>query len=395
MPPQCTARSTGPSLALTLALGLGALSCTPAARAETAATQAAIGLLGWNLVSPELAAVAAASPLVWNGLINSFTPFLTPYASAMRTLALTPAPTLHPSAQAPQALPAGSQPLANSYSQVISFGDSMSDTGNMFKVTTDLTGWGLPMAPNQAGRFSNGPVVLEVMSNQLSRPLLNHAFGGGQSGKGGLVPVYGLQIGLLKQVQDYTQNLGLFKLADARALYVLWTGPDDYYQGSNIYLGSTTLAITANIRQALTTLYQRGARNFFVPMMPDLSITPSAREHEKYQANYLSNAKARSSELAASVTAMLKDFAKQYPLAKVRTFDTYSYSQTQVAKAAAEGINVTDPCYDPPFMGLPGPVCAEPDKHLFWDMNHPTAAGAQVIGAAFAQAAVGAALPSR
>ena len=87
-------------------------------------------------------------------------------------------------------------------------------------------------------------------------------------------------------------------------------------------------------------------------------ITPSAREHEKYQAHYLSNAKARSSELAASVTAMLKDFAKQYPLAKVRTFDTYSYSQTQVAKAAAEGINVSDPCYDPPFMGLPGPVCA-------------------------------------
>ena len=74
---------------------------------------------------------------------------------------------------------------------------------------------------------------------------------------------------------------------------------------------------------------------------------------------------------------------------------TGMFSQTQVAKAAAEGINVSDPCYDPPFMGLPGPVCAEPDKHLFWDMNHPTAAGAQVIGAAFAQAAVGAALPSR
>ena len=31
--------------------------------------------------------------------------------------------------------------------------------------------------------------------------------------------------------------------------------------------------------------------NFFVPLMPDLSITPSAKLHEKFQSNYMKNAR--------------------------------------------------------------------------------------------------------
>jgi hypothetical protein len=179
---------------LGLALGLSGLGLHAPVRAETSDTLAAVALLGWNLASPELAAVPAVSPFVWNGLIDSFAPFLSPYSEAMRKLALTSAPTLKPRPQAPQ--PSGPT-LNNAYSQVVSFGDSMSDTGNMHQVTTQLTGWGLPMAPNDRGRFSNGPVVLEVMANALNKPLLNYAFGGGQSGRGGLVPVFGLQIGML------------------------------------------------------------------------------------------------------------------------------------------------------------------------------------------------------
>jgi outer membrane lipase/esterase len=103
----------------------------------------------------------------------------------------------------------------------------------------------------------------------------------------------------------------------------------------------------------------------------------------------------RSAELATSMTAMLKAFAKQYPSAQIRTFETYTYSQTRRAQAASEGMNVTEPCYTPTVMGLPGPVCANPDAYLFWDTQHPTAAASLVIGTDFAKAAVAAALPSR
>jgi phospholipase/lecithinase/hemolysin len=380
--------------AVVLALsGTSLITALPAQAQTTSPVVITAGQLAGVVLTPKLMAALATSPKTWQSLIDLALPFMTPYAEEMRQLALKQAPTLKPVASQPNP---PTNIVSNSYSQVVSFGDSMSDTGNMFEVTKALGGTGLPTAPNDRGRFSNGPVVLEAMSNALNRPLLNYAFGGAQSANGNLVPVYGMQVGMLKQIQNFLSNQGSATTSvDAKALYVLWTGPDDYYAASNIFVKATGTTITANIRQGMVNLYQRGARNFFVPLMPDLSITPSATEHNKTLTDYKSNAKLRSGELAASVTAMLQAFAKQYPLAKVRTFDTYTYSQTRMAQAATEGINVTTPCYTPPFMGLPGPVCSDPDQHLFWDTNHPTAAGSLVIGTAFAGATVAAALPSR
>ena len=382
-------RATGAGL-----LAACALATAPHAAHADLADQigGAAVMAAWSLMSPQLCGVAALDNDVWLALLGTGTPFLNPYASNMRKLALTPAPRLYPQPEPP--LPS-TRLLPNGYTQVISFGDSMSDTGNMLKVTNDLSGWKLPMEPNWQGRFSNGPVVLEVMASQLGRPLLNYAFGGGQSGRGGLVPVYALQIGVLTQVDNYLDNLGAQRPADPQALYVIWTGPDDLYEGANIYKPWVVDQVSANVRTAMLKLYQRGARQFFVPQMPDLSITPSARSHDRVQAGYISAARKRSAELAASLQKMLAAFAKQYPQAQVRTFATYSYSQQQAAQGARDGYNVIDPCYTPPFMGLPGPVCADPDQHLFWDENHPTAAGSRVIGTDFATAAVGAPLPSR
>lgn len=378
-----------------IALGVAVLGATAPAQALTADPLAfTIFTAGDVLITPELVfTVAAAGPKTWKTLIELGVPFMVPYAETTRQLALNKAPTLKP-VSTPANPPAVTYPTA--YSQTISFGDSMSDTGNMFEVTRKLGGIGLPTAPNDRGRFSDGQVVVEAMSNALNLPLLNYAFGGAQSGKGSLLPFYAMEHGLLKQINDYLGNLGgITKRADANALYVIWTGPDDFYWGNNIYLKSTAVTVTANVKQGMTSLYKRGARHFFVPLMPDLSITPSARQHVKLQRTYMADAKNRSIEYANALTAMLKAFAKQYPDAKVRTFDTYTYSQQRVAQAADEGYNVTDACYTPKFMGLPGDVCADPKQYLFWDTNHPTEAGSIVIGTAFAEAVVGPALPSR
>ena len=378
-----------------VALSLGALSALPSAHALTA-DPLAFGLFtaGDVLIQPELVyTVAIAGPKTWKALIDLGAPYMSPYAETTRQLAINKAPTLKPVATPPNP-PAVTYPT--SYSQAISFGDSMSDTGNMFEVTRKLGGIGLPTAPNDRGRFSDGQVVVEAMSNALNLPFLNYAFGGAQSGRGSLLPFFAMEHGLLKQVDDYLANLGSSsKRADAQALYVIWTGPDDFYWGNNIYLSSTAVTVTANVKQAMTALYKRGARHFFVPLMPDLSITPSAREHVKLQRTYMTDSKKRSAEFAQALTAMLKAFAKQYPEAKVRTFDTFTYSQQRMAQAAAEGYNVTEPCYTPKFMGLPGAVCADPKQYLFWDTNHPTEAGSIVIGTAFAEAVVGPALPSK
>lgn len=354
---------------------------------------AATGQASGVVLTPTTAYVIGSNKLLWNGIMGAFGSETMPYSEGLRQLTLRQAIRLKPVASPPNP-PA--QVFSNSYTKVISFGDSMSDTGNLFDSIVAFGGKGMPAAPSYKGRFSDGVVVIEAMANALNLPLVNYAFAGARSGYDNLMPVYGMQQGMLKQIQDCMDNLpsSTAKL-DANALYVMWTGPDDFYANGNVFNKLTAGLIANNIKQGMTKLYARGARHFFVPQMPDLSITPSAHDHNKTLTNYLVNAKARSAEFAKLLDSTLAAFAKQYPQATVRSFATYTYSQVRLAQAAAEGNNVTVPCYTPVFPGVPGPVCANPDKYLFWDANHPTAAGSIVIGTDFAKAVVGAPLPSR
>lgn len=338
------------------------------------------------VLTPPTAYLIGSNPALWNSILGLFGPAVKPYSEGLRMLTIKQAIRLRPVASAPTP---PSTVFANSYTQAVSFGDSMSDTGNLYDSIEHFGGRGMPAAPSNRGRFSDGVVVVEAMTNALNLPLVNYAFAGARSGMDNLMPVYGMQQGMLKQIQDFLDNQpGTSTPVDANALYVLWTGPDDYYADGNIFNKLTTYQIANNINQGMSKLYKRGARHFFVPLMPDLSITPSAHEHNKTLGNYLVNAKARSAEFANVLTNTLKAFAKQYPQADVRSFDTYTYSQARMVQAAAEGNNVTEPCYTPVFPGVPGPVCAHPDKYLFWDANHPTSAGSTVIGTDFAKAVV-------
>lgn len=351
---------------------------------------AAVGQVSGVALSPLTVYAIGSNPLVWSGIVAAVGPEMKPHMEGLRQLTIRPPIRLRPQ-PLPPVPPA--EVFANSYTQTISFGDSMSDTGNLFGTIEQFGGLGIPAAPHHGGRFSDGVVVVEAMSNALNLPLVNYAFAGARSGNDNLAPVYAMQQGMLKQIQHFLDNQpNTSTPVDANALYVLWTGPDDFYADGNIFNKATSSLIANNINKGMTRLYQRGARHFFVPQMPDLSITPSALAHNKTLSNYLVNAKARSAEFAALLTSTLKAFAKQYPEARVHTFDTYLYSQARIVQAAAEGNNVTEPCYH----GMTKPVCAQPDKYLFWDTNHPTAAGSTVIGTDFAKSLVQAApLPSR
>ena len=89
-----------------------------------------------------------------------------------------------------------------------SFGDSLSDSGNLFAATSAL-GAANPPAPYFQGRFSNGRVFTELLGNNLAlvaatpltvRSSLNFAFGGANAGgTNALPPSLGLQVGLFQQ----------------------------------------------------------------------------------------------------------------------------------------------------------------------------------------------------
>jgi phospholipase/lecithinase/hemolysin len=282
--------------------------------------------------------------------------------------------------------------LPNSYSQVIAFGDSMSDTGNLFKFTQAVGGAGLPQAPSFEGRFSDGAVALEVMANQLRLPLTNYCFSGGQTGRGNLLPFWSWQRGMLFQIDEFHRTMTAQGKPrnDPNALYFLWAGPNDFFEGINMYSKQTAKTAASNHLKAIRSLYARGSRHLLIPLMPDLSLTPQSAAFEKQDKGYQQAARQRSEEYKAELLRVFDQARAELPGIDIRTYDNLEAMRESLPRFAAQGMNVTEACYTGKLQSgqTVRLVCDRPDNYFFWDKNHPTARIGREIGAAFAKAAV-------
>jgi len=276
------------------------------------------------------------------------------------------------------------------YSRLVVFGDSMSDTHRLYDYTTKNWGESDPGPPNYDGRFSDGLVAVEFLAKNLNLPITNYAFAGATSGYDTLLLV---TEGMLVQVNEYLTAPGVVPTVatvsnyltkpskpkvDPQALHMIWTGPDDYYR---ILIGLTPLTgynVVDNVKLAVRNLYSGGARYFFIPLMPDISMTPSAKTHNLVQPGYIWSAKFCTDQFKTDLTKAINELRAQFPDAKIMSHDTLTFMRDQFAKVKAEGKNLTDTCrtdgtWDPVRMGTTGvQVCPDVLNHVFWDGNHPT-----------------------
>jgi len=286
-----------------------------------------------------------------------------------------------------------------SYSKVVSFGDSLSDTGNFLQVTTILSGLGIPGFPiplPQAGdyyngRFSNGRVAVEVLADGLkgtlndgqSLFLENYAYGGAQTGQSGNLP----NTGMLAQLDSYAKSLAPGVGADGNALYFVWGGGNDLRsiadnpgQAQQIIGGALN-----NLGTIVTTLYGMGARNFLVPNLPDLGLTPEGLSGGAV-GSFLATAasEAFNTNLSNLVLAPLSGL----PGIHLMTLDAMAAQRAIIASPATYGLsNVTQGCFTG-YVGVPGTQCATPNQYFYWDKVHPTASVHEILGSQMLAAAV-------
>ncbi len=273
---------------------------------------------------------------------------------------------------------------AFAYSSIEAFGDSLSDNGNLYALTKSYLGTGIPVSPPYYnGRFSNGPVAVEVMASDLGLKLDDHAYGGAQTGTTNLNAALN-GTGIQAQVAGYVSALSTAGVsADANALYFLWGGPNDIFAN----VTSTTVAATAaaNMAANVSTLYSAGARDFFIPLMPDLSLTPWATQQDATTPGAKQAALDRTNEFNTALTNDLNALAPTLAGANIQVFDTVALQHATFSALAGLGYNTTDPCLNGDYTSG-GTVCANPDKYLFWDSVHPTAFVHEALGNAFAVA---------
>lgn len=168
----------------------------------------------------------------------------------------------------------GSLVFAGSVSQVVFFGDSLSDDGNLYALSQDI----YPKSPPYfKGRFSNGETWAEYLGkeyyNRYYIDFKNYAIGGATV----LVdPSNDPNLSLITLDMQIYQYLIESLLTDKRTtLYSIWIGANDYLDSQTDPDRLTTDVVNKMIA-AINTLIDHGGTNFLVLNLPDLSKIPLA-----------------------------------------------------------------------------------------------------------------------
>lgn len=304
-----------------------------------------------------------------------FTRFSAFIAVAKFVIAATLAGSQHASASPPASPFAGS--WSGPISQIIVFGDSISDTGNFHLATGGVVAG----PPYFEGRFSNGPVWIEVLAEQLSLPApgpsiiggSNYAWGGAQTG-GGLsffgTPNVGVQIASFLSDGDLCGDELIVVAAGSNDL--AWQPP------------YSPALIVKKLSQHVRVLAAAGGQTFLVPNLVALGQTPGNRgtpnevalDVLSAQVNNLMNMKLPLLEQELAITILRFDMRS---VVDAMADAPGEFGLTDVSEPACPGCGI----------GLPDPeaadtIVANPDEHLWWDYAHFTRVTHATIGEAVA-----------
>ncbi len=264
------------------------------------------------------------------------------------------------------------------YSNIYTFGDSLSDTGNVF-------------TQRSANPFNNGVPWVDYLAKSMGTPwagtvpgVNNFAHVGARAGS----PfTYNHPISGPTAIPSVVTQTSIFSSVstasiqdNASSLFILWGGGNDMLDAGTAY-AATGLLDTARIvvdlavshmMTAIGNLMSEGASEFLVPNMPNLGRVPLGAATDPATATQLSQ------YFNVQLAGGLDQLVATAPLPiEIHQLDVFTLLEDVMATPSGYGLtNATDPC----VVNLV--ACTNPDEYLFWDDFHPTTRGHEIIAAA-------------
>lgn len=268
------------------------------------------------------------------------------------------------------------------------FGDSLSDTGNVFEVIHDVSTRPyelIPSAPYPMGgpTFSNGRIWVQHLAKMLRRQndakpafrgaarFCNYSFGGARAGGGRNGPLFDFPAMVDRYLADVDHA------ADPDTLYIIEVGGNDIRDALAALPADPSLILTpavGAVAQAIGDLVAAGATKFLVINAPDVGLVPAVPDFAKGFATGLTMA--YNTGLATAVDGL----ALAFPALEFMSFDLFAFTQEAVMFPPAGVTNTTDSCITPGVRK--DAICKDRNAYFFWDGIHPT----KVIHAALADA---------
>jgi phospholipase/lecithinase/hemolysin len=150
--------------------------------------------------------------------------------------------------------------------QVVFFGDSLTDNGNLYKMLK------LPKSPPYfQGRFSNGYTWSDDFANYVSHkyniPSSNYAVGGATA-----LP----QLSIIPNLAAEIILSGVLAQDNSNTLFFILMGANDYLDGQP-NVDAVTTQVVNTIKNDIELLITAKAKNFVILNLPDLAVTPYAQ----------------------------------------------------------------------------------------------------------------------
>ena len=272
---------------------------------------------------------------------------------------------------------------AASIDSIVFFGDSLSDTGNIWYATT-----GFPPPPYNQGTSGAGPdrtggqwsdylgpswpSVFAAKFGLLATPSIvggnNFAWGGARTGVNaapGGAPWLDQQVGqylagraALPDAMPLSAE-AMSSAIDTR-LYSVMIGGNDVANklGDPVALANGVQSIVT----ALTNLYGAGGRQFLVANVPDIGETPEFQGREAALPGITAFASAWTLQWNVALETALGSLA--LPGASIGFLDLYGLGKDPLLLAGFA--NTTDACL------TSAGVCPDPTQYFYWDSFHPT-----------------------
>ena len=261
------------------------------------------------------------------------------------------------------------------FDRLIVFGDSLSDTGNLYKRFLEI----FPMSPPYfEGHFSNGPVWIDFIAKKYNIPseaVYNYAFGGARAVQATL-PLPGLE----SQVDKYIATSN--NQANAKSLYVIWIGANDIVFDKQAGVTPDPAKMSQVITAQIEKLEQIGAKNFLILDLPNLGFSPEAFATDKDNENteYSQKLQKISQEFNSLLITSLQATSQKYQDLTLLSFDTYTFLEGAINNAQNFGITNTKDRCNPNWYATPlKPVCDKPEEYIFWDAVHPTSRAHEIL----------------
>jgi len=278
------------------------------------------------------------------------------------------------------------------FTNVVVFGDSLSDTGNVAHLTYDKYGVRIPgpAADYTDGRFTDGydtlppaehysGVWVEQLADSMhSKPEVkdsldggtDYAYGFATTGSGYGVFTFGpgnaLSVNVENIGQQITDYLSTHPKIDEKTLFVVWGGAIDL-----LYATSEDDVIDAGINQTLNIqrLVDAGARHFIVPNLPPLGLVPRLNGSPTTSIPATEASVVYNEVLRGGIT-LIQDFNpfKRLDIAQLDVFSLFN--KVVAAPASYSLVNVTTSSQG---------AAVDPDTYLFWDDLHPTTRGHNIL----------------